>query len=45
MNKLHYEQPAREAITEGLPIGNGRLAALVCGEPASERLALNEGTL
>jgi alpha-L-fucosidase 2 len=43
--QLFYEQPALEVITEGLPLGNGRLAALVCGEPARERLVLNEGTL
>ena len=43
--KLFYEQPAREAITEGLPLGNGRFAALVAGNPACEQLVLNEGTL
>ena len=26
---LWYDQPAREAITEGLPLGNGHLGALV----------------
>ena len=43
--KLRYEQPAVEAITEALPLGNGRLGALVTGGVPSERLALNEGTL
>src|SRR5437868_8794469 len=43
--KLWYDTPAREAISEGLPLGNGLLGALVCGEPACERIVLNEGTL
>jgi alpha-L-fucosidase 2 len=43
--RLWYREPAREAITEALPIGNGRIAALVLGGPARERLVLNEGTL
>ncbi len=42
---LFYEQPAREAITEGLPLGNGVLGALVLGAPERERLVLNEATL
>ena len=43
--KLRYRHPAEEAITEGLPLGNGRLGVLVCGGLPSERLVLNEGTL
>ncbi|HEY4106260.1 MAG TPA: glycoside hydrolase family 95 protein [Polyangiaceae bacterium] len=43
--KLRYGCPALEAITEGLPLGNGWLGALLWGEPARERLVLNEGTL
>jgi len=43
--KLWYREPGREAITEGLPIGNGRLGALVLGGTGTERLVLNEGTL
>ena len=39
---LWYEQPAQEAITEGLPLGNGHLGLLVLGDPAHERLVLNE---
>jgi alpha-L-fucosidase 2 len=31
--------------TEALPIGNGRLGAMVYGEPRAERIALNEDTL
>ncbi len=42
---LWYPQPGYEIITEGLPLGNGRLGALVLGDPAAERLALNEDTL
>ena len=42
---LWYDRPARETITEALPVGNGRLGALVHGGTARERLALNEATL
>ncbi len=42
---LWYDQPGREAITEALPVGNGRLGALVLGGTARERLVLNEATL
>ena len=41
---LWYQQPASE-WTEALPIGNGRLGAMVFGGTAQERLQLNEGTL
>ncbi|MGA0544213.1 glycoside hydrolase family 95 protein [Brevundimonas sp. VNH65] len=42
--KLWYRAPA-EAWTEALPIGNGRLGAMVFGGVARERLQLNEDTL
>jgi alpha-L-fucosidase 2 len=42
--KLWYDKPAT-VWTEALPIGNGRLAAMVFGGVAEERLALNEGTI
>ncbi|MBI5471309.1 MAG: glycoside hydrolase family 95 protein [Ignavibacteriae bacterium] len=42
--KLWYRQPA-ETWNEALPIGNGRLAAMVFGNPAMERLQLNEETI
>ena len=42
--KLWYRQPA-EAWTEALPVGNGRLGAMVFGGVARERLQLNEDTL
>lgn len=40
MSILRYSKPAPTYI-DGLPIGNGRLAAMVIGEPAKERIALN----
>ncbi|MFN8095583.1 MAG: glycoside hydrolase family 95 protein, partial [Vicinamibacteria bacterium] len=42
--RLWYEKPAR-AWVEALPVGNGRLGAMVFGDPRHERLALNEDTL
>jgi alpha-L-fucosidase 2 len=42
--RLWYRQPA-EAWTEALPIGNGRLGAMIFGGVARERLQLNEDTL
>jgi len=41
---LWYAQPA-EKWEEALPVGNGRLGAMVFGGVATERLQLNEGTL
>jgi alpha-L-fucosidase 2 len=41
---LHYDQPAG-AWTEALPVGNGRLGAMVFGRPGEELLQLNEATL
>jgi alpha-L-fucosidase 2 len=42
--KLWYKQPAT-TWTEALPLGNGRLGAMVFGVPASERIQLNEATI
>jgi len=42
--KLWYQQPARE-WTEALPVGNGRLGAMVFGGIKNERLQLNEKSL
>src|SRR5271165_4084031 len=42
--ELWYETPARE-WTEALPVGNGRLGAMVFGGVSRERLQLNEETL
>ncbi|MEL1252487.1 glycoside hydrolase family 95 protein [Flavobacterium sp. DGU38] len=42
--KLRYNKPA--AIwNEALPLGNGRLGAMVFGDPSIERLQLNEETI
>jgi alpha-L-fucosidase 2 len=41
---LWYRQPAKEWV-EALPIGNGRLGAMVFGGVNEERLQLNEDTL
>lgn len=42
--KLWYDKPAK-IWEEALPIGNGRLGAMVYGVPAKEEIQLNEGTL
>src|SRR5450432_1900728 len=43
-NKLWYKQPAK-VWTEALPIGNGRLGAMVFGGVQNELIQLNEGSL
>lgn len=45
-NKLimWYENPARQWV-EALPVGNGRLGAMVFGDPAKETIQLNENTV
>lgn len=40
---LWYRQPATE-WTQALPVGNGRLGAMVFGGTREDRLQLNEGT-
>ncbi len=42
--KLWYDAPAR-VWTEALPLGNGRLGAMVYGNPAVEQIQLNEETI
>lgn len=42
--QLWYRQPAN-LFTEALPLGNGRLGAMVYGGVSAERLTLNEDTL
>jgi len=42
--RLWYDRPARE-WQEALPLGNGRIGAMVFGGVTSERVQLNEGTL
>ena len=41
---LWYEKPAGQWI-EALPVGNGRLGAMIFGQPADERLQLNDITV
>ena len=41
---LWYRRPAKEWL-EALPLGNGRLGAMVYGGVETERLQLNEGTV
>ncbi|HWL14077.1 MAG TPA: glycoside hydrolase family 95 protein [Opitutus sp.] len=41
---LWYRQPAAQWV-EALPLGNGRLGAMVFGGPQTERFQLNEDTL
>ena len=42
--KLWYQKPAKE-WTESLPVGNGRLGAMIFGGTENERLQFNEDTL
>jgi alpha-L-fucosidase 2 len=41
---LWYDRPA-QVWTEALPVGNGRLGAMVFGDPRQERIQLNEDTV
>lgn len=41
---LWYDRPASQWL-EALPIGNGRLAAMIYGDPRHETIQINEGTL
>lgn len=43
-HRIWFESPATE-WTHGLPLGNGRIGAMVFGRTAYERIALNEDTL
>jgi len=40
---MWYSKPA-SLWNEALPVANGRLAAMIYGDPASEKIQLNEGT-
>jgi len=42
---LWYRQPARDWMKEALPIGNGRLGAMVFGALGKERIQFNEDSL
>ena len=43
-HRLYYRQPAEHWV-EALPIGSGRLGAMIWGEPHLEHIPLNEDTL
>jgi alpha-L-fucosidase 2 len=42
---LWYDEPAGDDWLRALPLGNGRLGAMVFGNPGTERLQLNEDTI
>ena len=42
--KLWYTQPAKQWV-EALPVGNGRLGAMIYGDPSKELIQLNENTV
>src|SRR4051812_19734057 len=42
--KLWYDKPAGKWV-EALPVGNGRLAAMIFGGTADERIQFNEETI
>ncbi len=42
---LWYRTPGAPTLMEALPVGNGRLGALVAGDVARERIALSEQTV
>lgn len=42
---LWYDSPATDWSKEALPIGNGRLGAMVFGDPVHERIQLNEDSM
>ncbi len=43
--KLWYQQPAKEWMTQALPIGNGPLGAMLFGGVGKERIQFNEESL
>lgn len=43
-SRLWYKQPS-EQWTDALPVGNGRIGAMIYGNPVAERLQINEETL
>lgn len=43
--KLKYNHPSGKVWEAALPVGNGRLAAMVYGNPESELVRLNENTV
>ncbi len=43
--KLWYDQPAEDWMREALPIGNGRLGAMIFGDASQEHIQFNEDSL
>ena len=43
--ELWYDEPAKEWMTEALPIGNGYIGAMFFGDPGEEHIQFSEGTL
>jgi len=43
--KLWYKSPAGSVWEAALPVGNGRLAAMIYGNTAHEKISLNESTV
>lgn len=43
--KIWYDKPGLSPMTEGLPIGNGRLGAVLLGGVKQERIVLNEDSM
>lgn len=45
MSQLIYRTPANGDWNRALPVGNGKLGAMICGEGSSEHFQLNEDTV
>ena len=43
--KLWYDKPAANDWTRALPLGNGRLGAMIFGDIAGDRVQLNEDSV
>ena len=44
MSLLWYREPAK-IWEEAMPLGNGRIGAMVFGQPGSERIQVNEESI
>lgn len=42
---LWYNQPGKNPVNEGLPVGNGRMGMLLCGGIQTDRIVLNEDSV
>lgn len=43
--KLWYKKPSGDVWEAALPIGNGRIAGMIYGNPEMEKISLNEATV